>query len=92
MSYALEGNITVTGGAVDWLGQFLGLVDPAASAARSRRSVPDSGGVYVVPAFAGLGAPHWDADARALVCGLTRGTTAAHVARATRRVHRLSGA
>ena len=83
MSYALEGNITVTGGAVDWLGQFLGLADPATAVADLARTVADSGGVYLVPAFAGLGAPYWDADARGLLCGLTRGTTAAHVARAT---------
>lgn len=81
--FALEGNITVTGGAVDWLGRMLGLDDPAQAVADLAATVPDSGGVYVVPAFAGLGAPHWDADARGLVCGLTRGTTAAHMARAT---------
>ena len=81
--YALEGNITVTGGAVEWLGRLLG--------GRRRRgrlplwpaAVADTGGVYLVPAFAGLGAPHWDERARGLICGLTRGTTAAHVARAT---------
>ena len=82
-SYALEGNITVTGGAVDWLGQFLGLDDPAQAVADLAATVPDSGGVHLVPAFAGLGAPHWDVEARGLLCGLTRGTTAAHVARAT---------
>jgi glycerol kinase len=81
--YALEGNITVTGGAVDWLGQVLGLGDPAQAVANLAAAVSASGGVYVVPAFAGLGAPYWDADARGLVCGLTRGTTAAHIARAT---------
>jgi len=83
VSYALEGNITVTGGAVDWLGQFLGLADPAMAVADLARTVADSGGVYLVPAFAGLGAPYWDAEARGLVCGVTRGTTPAHVARAT---------
>ncbi len=92
VSYALEGNITVTGGAVDWLGQFLGLADPAVAVADLARTVGDSGGVYLVPAFAGLGAPYWDAEARGLVCGVTRGTTPAHVARATRRFHRVSGA
>ena len=81
--FALEGNITVTGGAVDWLGQVLSLGDPVQEVANLAATVPDSGGVYVVPAFAGLGAPHWDAEARGLVCGLTRGTTAAHMARAT---------
>lgn len=79
--YALEGNITNTGGTVQWLAGFLGLrgaEDIAALAA----GVPDTGGVYLVPAFAGLGAPHWDAGARGLVSGLTRGATPAHVARA----------
>ena len=83
IAYALEGNITVTGGAVDWLGQFLGLTDPARAVADLARTVADSGGVYLVPAFAGLGAPYWDAEARGLVCGVTRGTSPAHVARAT---------
>jgi len=73
----------VTGGAVDWLGQVLSRGDPAQAVADLAATVPSSGGVYVVPAFAGLGAPYWDADARGLVCGLTRGTTAAHIARAT---------
>jgi glycerol kinase len=80
-TYGLEGNITVTGGALDWLGQLLG--GPAAAVGDLAGRVVDSGGVYLVPAFAGLGAPYWDADARALLCGVTRGTTAAHVARAT---------
>jgi glycerol kinase len=79
--YALEGNITNTGGAVQWLAGFLGLSGAEALAALAA-SVPDSGGVYLVPAFAGLGAPHWDAGARGLVCGLTRGSTPTHVARA----------
>lgn len=82
-TYALEGNIFVTGGAVQWLGEFLGLTDPARSVAELAGRSPDTGGVYVVPAFAGLGAPHWDASARGLISGLTRGTTAAQVARAT---------
>jgi glycerol kinase len=79
--YALEGNITNTGGTVEWLSGFLGLrgADELASLAAS---VPDSSAVYLVPAFAGLGAPHWDAGARGLVCGLTRGASPAHVARA----------
>ena len=82
-SYALEGNITMTGGAIDWFGQFLGATNPAAAVAELAETAPDTGGVYVVPAFAGLGAPHWDDRARGLICGLTRGTTTAHVARAT---------
>jgi glycerol kinase len=80
--YALEGNITNTGGAVRWFGDFLGLGGGEAAAALAA-TVADAGGVYLVPAFAGLGAPHWDADARGLICGLTGASTAAHVARAT---------
>lgn len=83
VQYALEGNITNTGGAVQWLGEFLRLEDPAREAAELAATVEDSGGVYVVPAFAGLGAPYWDAGARGLIFGLTRGTTAAQAARAT---------
>jgi len=83
LSYALEGNITVTGGAVDWFGQFLGGSHSAADVAALAETVPDTGGVHLVPAFAGLGAPYWDDGARGVVCGLTRGTTRAHVARAT---------
>jgi glycerol kinase len=81
--YALEGNITNTGGAVQWLAEFLGIRGGSDEAASLATTVADSAGAYVVPAFAGLGAPHWDASARGLICGLTRGTTAAHVARAT---------
>jgi glycerol kinase len=81
--YALEGNITNTGGAVQWLADFLRLPGGIEEAASLAASVADSSGVYLVPAFAGLGAPYWDAGARALICGLTRGTAAAHVAKAT---------
>ena len=82
LQYALEGNITVTGSAVEWIGQITGL--PSSSDAGDlARSVADAGGVYFVPALAGLGAPHWDAAARGLLCGLSRGTTAAHLARAS---------
>jgi glycerol kinase len=81
--YALEGNITVTGGAVDWLGQVLGLNERASGVAAMADEVSDTGGVYLVPAFAGLGAPHWDEHARGLLCGLTRGTTTAQIALAT---------
>ncbi len=80
--FALEGNIFTTGGAVQWLGEFLGLPDPVEDAVRLAASVPDSAGVYLVPAFAGLGAPHWNDAARGLLCGLTRGSGAAHAARA----------
>lgn len=79
--YALEGNITNTGGAVHWIASLLGL-NGATEVARLGATVPDAGGAYLVPAFAGLGAPHWDSDARGLLCGLTRGITPAHVARA----------
>jgi glycerol kinase len=82
-SYALEGNITMTGGAIDWFGQFLGGTNTAATVADLAATTGDAGGVYVVPAFAGLGAPHWDDRARGLISGLTRGSGAAHVARAT---------
>jgi glycerol kinase len=81
--YALEGNITVTGSAVQWLGEFLRLAEPAADVASLASTVADTDGVYMVPAFAGLGAPHWKDQARGLITGLTRGSSAAHVARAT---------
>ena len=81
--YALEGNVTNTGGAVQWLGDFLNLDGGAEGVASLAASVADTDGAYLVPAFAGLGAPHWDAGARGVLCGLTRGTTPAHVARAT---------
>ncbi len=73
----------MTGGAIDWFAQFLGGANTAATVADLAATMDDAGGVYVVPAFAGLGAPHWDDRARGLVSGLTRGSTAAHVARAT---------
>jgi glycerol kinase len=79
--YALEGNIPVTGGALDWLAGLTGQPDAGAVLALAA-TVPDTAGVHFVPALAGLGAPHWDANARGIVAGLTRATTAAHVARA----------
>ena len=82
-TYALEGNILVTGGAVQWLGEFLRLEDPARDAAVLACEASDTAGLYLVPAFVGLGAPYWNAQARGLITGLTRGTTAAQVARAT---------
>jgi glycerol kinase len=81
-TYALEGNIYVTGAAVQWLGQCLGLDDPAQGIEALARGATDTGGVYFVPAFVGLGAPHWNGAARGLITGLTRGTTPAHLARA----------
>jgi glycerol kinase len=79
--YALEGNITNTGGTVQWLADLLGVADSDEIAGLAG-TVSDSGGAYLVPAFAGLGAPHWDARARGVICGLTRGTQPAHLARA----------
>jgi glycerol kinase len=80
--YALEGNITVTGGAMQWVGEFLGLPGGGQAAAKLAEGVQNTGGVYLTPAFAGLGAPYWDPAARGLISGLTRGSTSAHVARA----------
>ena len=82
-TYALEGSIFATGAAVQWLRDGLGLIDDAAASEALAASVPDTGGAYVVPAFAGLGSPWWDPHARGAVVGITRGTTAAHLARAT---------
>jgi glycerol kinase len=83
VTYALEGNISVSGAAVQWLGELLGLADPAEAVARLAETVDDAGGLYLVPAFVGLGAPYWNAAARGLITGLTHGSTAAHLARAT---------
>ena len=80
--YALEGSIFVGGAVVQWLRDALGLIKTAPSIEPLARQVPDSGGVYFVPAFAGLGAPHWDPYARGTITGMTRGTRAAHIARA----------
>jgi glycerol kinase len=82
VQYALEGNITDTGGAVDWAGRLLGGSEPDALVSSLASTVNDSGGVYLVPAFAGLGAPHWDDRAKGVLCGLTRGAGPAQVARA----------
>jgi glycerol kinase len=81
-TYALEGSIFVTGAAVQWLRDELGLIRAAADLGPLAESVPDSGGVYLVPAFVGLGSPWWDPRARGTIVGLTRGTGAAHLARA----------
>jgi glycerol kinase len=81
--FALEGSIFVTGSAVQWLRDGLGIIESASEVEALAASVPDSGGVLVVPAFAGLGAPYWDPHARGTILGITRGTTAAHIARAT---------
>ncbi len=83
LQYAMEGSIFVTGAAVQWLRDGLHLIESAADIEALAGSVESSEGVYVVPAFVGLGAPHWDPYARGSLLGITRGTTAAHVARAT---------
>ncbi len=80
--YALEGSVFIGGAVVQWLRDGLGLIRSAADVEALALSVPDNGGVYFVPAFAGLGAPHWDPFARGAIVGLTRGTTAGHIARA----------
>jgi len=82
-TYALEGSAFVAGAAVQWLRDGLGVIKSARDIEALARSVPSSDGVVFVPALAGLGAPHWDQDARGIITGLTRGTTAAHLARAT---------
>ena len=82
-TYALEGSVFVAGAAVRWLRDGLGIIADAAEVEPLARSVPDSGGVVVVPAFAGLGAPYWDPEARGTITGITAGTTRAHLARAT---------
>lgn len=81
--FALEGAVFVTGAAVQWLRDGLGIIESAAQVEALARSVPDSGGVIFVPALTGLGAPDWDPTARGLVIGIERGTTRAHLARAT---------
>jgi glycerol kinase len=83
IEYALEGSVFVTGSAVQWLRDGLGLIRDAAETEALARAVPDTGGVYLVPAFVGLGAPYWDERARGALVGLTRGTTREHVVRAT---------
>ena len=80
--YALEGAIFVTGAAVQWLRDGLGIISTSAEVGALAESVPDAGGVFVVPAFTGLGSPWWDPYARGTIVGITRGTTRAHIARA----------
>jgi glycerol kinase len=81
-TYALEGSIFIAGAVVQWLRDGLGLIRAAGEIEALARTVPDNGGVFFVPAFAGLGAPHWDPSARGTITGLTRGATAGHLARA----------
>ena len=80
--YALEGSVFVGGAVVQWLRDGLGIIRSSAEVEALAASVPDTGGVYLVPAFAGLGAPHWDPYARGSISGISRGTTRAHIARA----------
>jgi glycerol kinase len=82
LEYALEGSIFIAGAVVQWLRDGLGIIRHSADVEALAASVPDNGGVYLVPAFAGLGAPHWDQYARGSISGLTRGSTAGHIARA----------
>ncbi len=80
--YALEGSVFIAGAAIQWLRDGLGLIERAADTERLACDVPDTGGVYFVPAFVGLGAPHWEPNARGTIVGITRGTGRAHLARA----------
>ncbi|MEO7664300.1 MAG: FGGY-family carbohydrate kinase, partial [Candidatus Limnocylindrales bacterium] len=82
-TYALEGSVFVAGAAVQWLRDGLRAIDASADIEKLAAGVEDTGGVYVVPAFTGLGAPYWDPDARGAILGLTRGTGLAEIARAT---------
>jgi glycerol kinase len=82
-AFALEGSVFVAGAAVQWLRDQLKLIPTAAASQAMAESVADSGGVYVVPAFVGLGAPYWDQHARGAIVGITRGSTSAHIVRAT---------
>ncbi len=81
-AFAIEGSVFVAGAAVQWLRDELGAISTAAESESLAASVADNGGVYFVPAFVGLGAPHWDANARGMIAGLTRGSGRAHIARA----------
>src|ERR1044071_190050 len=80
--YALEGSIFIAGAVVQWLRDGLGIIKSSTEIEALAGQAADTGGVYLVPAFAGLGAPHWDQYARGMIAGITRGTTAAHIARA----------
>jgi glycerol kinase len=83
MEYALEGSVFSAGASVQWLRDGLGIIERSSDVEALVASVPDNGGVFVVPAFAGLGAPHWDPYARGAILGMSRSTTKAHIARAT---------
>ena len=83
LQYALEGSVFVGGAAIQWLRDGLKIIRTAPEVNELAGSVPDSGGVFLIPAFTGLGAPYWDSTARGTILGITRGTTAGHIARAT---------
>lgn len=83
VNYVLEGSVFVAGASIQWLRDGLGIIDSAPQVEELASQVPDSGGVCFVPALTGLGAPYWNSEARGLICGISRGTTAAHIARAT---------
>jgi len=82
VTYALEGSVFICGAAVQWLRDGLGIVSKASETEAVARTVADSGGVWFIPAFVGLGAPYWDPYARGALLGITRGTTRAHIVRA----------
>lgn len=82
VNYALEGSVFVAGSVVQWLRDGLGIIKCSSEIEALAETVPDNGGVYFVPALTGMGAPYWNPDARGVICGVTRGTTAAHIARA----------
>ncbi len=82
VTYALEGSIFITGAAVQWLRDGLGLIKTTAESETLAATVPDNGGVYFIPAFVGLGAPYWDMNARGTIVGLTRGSNKGHIAKA----------
>lgn len=82
VNYILEGSVFVAGAVVQWLRDGMGVINASSEIEQLACSVPDSGGVYFVPALTGLGAPYWQSDARGVICGISRGTTRAHIARA----------
>ena len=82
INYALEGSIFISGAVVQWLRDGLGIIQSSSEVEQLAQTVEDNGGIYLVPAFAGLGAPHWDQSARGTIIGITRGTTKGHIARA----------
>lgn len=81
-TYALEGSVFVAGAAIQWLRDEMKIIERASETETIARSLPDNGGVYMVPTFTGLGAPYWDMYSRGMIIGLTRGTGRAHVIRA----------